>query len=65
MKPRISPPPCSHGSCRGLLTVLFLVLLCAAAILVTGFLPQDIFAPGETAIDLLAGARSAADSLLR
>ena len=43
----------------------FVVLLCAAAILLTGFLPQDIFAPGETAIDLLAGARSAAASLLR
>ncbi len=43
----------------------FVVLLCAAAILVTGFIPHDIFAPGQTATDLLAAARSAADSLLR
>jgi len=43
----------------------FVVLLCAAAILVTGFLPHDIFAPGEAATDLLAAARTAADSLLR
>jgi NADH:ubiquinone oxidoreductase subunit 2 (subunit N) len=51
-----TPPPAS--SLQGAV-----VCVCAAAILLLGFVPQDLFVVNQTPVDLIASAREAVSSL--